>query len=76
VDRGKKIIIFDPGVFSLADSERDYYIGCPYRYWFYKALALWYFIEDVCFNPKAKYALDLYANQEQNDQLYYSTLFY
>jgi hypothetical protein len=46
VDREKRIV-FDPGAFSLAEHEREYYIGYPYRYWFHKARALWHFIEDT-----------------------------
>lgn len=44
VDNEKNIVL-DPGTFSHVNSEREYYIGYPYRYWFHKARALWYFIE-------------------------------
>jgi len=40
-------IMFDPGTLSLANTEREYYIGYPYQYWYHKARALWYFIEDA-----------------------------
>jgi len=46
VDREKRIVL-DPGAFSLAEYEREYYTGYPYRYWFHKARALWHFIEDT-----------------------------
>ena len=39
--------MIDPGTSEFTEYERQYYSGYPYRFWFHKARAIYYFIEDV-----------------------------